>query len=107
MLQALLDNLPHGSGIDGDWAYHLARETIRLSNAYHCMSDGIYDGWVDFWITVDKDLLLSGNYDEIAQTFTLQFLGERSKELAEKHDLRQYLEHIFSNYFQELAERGL
>jgi len=55
-IQELLDMLPHGSGLDGEWSIdydlsHLNKLVINMS--YHAMNDaGYYDGWIDFTLIV-------------------------------------------------------
>lgn len=103
MLQALLDNLPHGSGIDSKWRYSLHEKSIRLYNAYHCMNDaGYYDGWADFVVIVPKDAFLRGWYRTISNSFDLQFQGKDSQYLARKYFLRDYLEDTFAEFFRGL-----
>lgn len=52
---AILDALPHGSGINSDWHIVIAPMehgkgySVTCKNSYHAMnSAGFYDGWVDF-----------------------------------------------------------
>jgi hypothetical protein len=49
-------NMPHGSGIDGEWSVeHLRSGTVVLHNSYHGMNDcGMYDGWVDFRVAFSR-----------------------------------------------------
>ena len=50
---AILDNLPHGSGIDYDWmAEKLGNGKIKAHNAYHAMDEnGFYCRVFDFSVT--------------------------------------------------------
>lgn len=108
MLQALLDDLPHGSGINGKWSFSLVADSVHLHNDFEPMDDnGFYDGSVLFSIVIPKNYLLCSNWKAIASDFALHFHGQLAQYLAKKYFLRDYLEDIFSNYFQELAERGL
>jgi len=51
---ALLDVLPHGSGIDGDWSFDYTDKRIYVSNSYHRMDEnGYYCGWIDFTVIID------------------------------------------------------
>ena len=51
---ALLDVLPHGSGIDGDWSFDYTDKRIYVSNSYHRMDGyGYYCGWIDFTNIID------------------------------------------------------
>ena len=60
-LESLLDNLPHGSGLDYTWKYDYNksnRNRIVLYMSFHAMDDnGYYDGIIDFTVTVKPDLL--------------------------------------------------
>lgn len=71
MMEALLDRLPHGSGIDADWkitvepvAYGFTKNkggfTVVCANGYHAMDHaGGYAGWLDFTLTfrLDNELM--------------------------------------------------
>jgi hypothetical protein len=48
--EAVMDELPHGSGIDGTWQIVRHRGPIVVyGNGYHYMTEhGFYDGWIDF-----------------------------------------------------------
>ena len=103
MLQALLNNLPHGSGIDDRWSFQICRDSVRLYNAYHCMTDnGFYDGWANFVIIISKDALLREMNQSIANSFKLQFIGRHSQYLAQKYFLREYLTDTFAEFFRGL-----
>lgn len=103
MLQVLLDNLPHGSGIDDRWNYDISSTSIRLYNGFHCMDEnGFYDDWANFVLIVPKNALLRGEYVVVSNSFKLQFLGQRSQYLATRYDLRNYLEDIFAEFFRGL-----
>jgi len=60
-LKDLLNQLPHGSGIDGDWKIEYDKtknDNIVLSNSYHVMNEvGFYDGWIDFTVIVKPDFI--------------------------------------------------
>ena len=103
MLQALLDNLPHGSGINDNWNYDISSTSIRLYNGFHCMDDnGFYDDWSNFVLIVSKDALLRGEYVVISNSFKLQFIGRHSQYLAQKYFLRDYLTDTFAEFFRGL-----
>lgn len=55
LAEHIIRELPHGSGIDGDWSYHINTDgSIRFSNGIHCMNqDGYYDGWQAFTILLN------------------------------------------------------
>lgn len=60
-IKELLDELPHGSGIDGTWSAELDNtftDKLILYCQYHHMNeDGYYDGWTDFKVVVKANLL--------------------------------------------------
>jgi len=86
--RALLEDLPHGSGIDCDWHIEKAKSgKIVAHNSYHCMDDmGGYCGYADFSIRwtpgQEKD-------------FRLMFHGREAQYLNTKYMLRDYLEDTF------------
>jgi len=55
-IATIAERLPHGSGIDGDWAIDiLGNGNLIISSSYHAMDDdGFYDGWADFSVRVYK-----------------------------------------------------
>lgn len=59
--EAMLYELPHGSGLDGDWAIDWARcndNRIVLTIDFHNMnSNGYYCGWSTLTVTVKSSLL--------------------------------------------------
>lgn len=60
--EAFVDALPHGSGIDYEWAGHMPKNGryVYFSNSYHVMNDnGMYDGWQDFSIVLSADIFLA------------------------------------------------
>lgn len=81
----MIDELPHGSGIDCDWSYEVkpTSKTVHFSNAYHCMDEhGSYDRYADFTLIVSLE----------AFNFKVQFNGNTSQKLNYKYGLREYLE---------------
>jgi len=73
IIQNVLETLPHGSGIDSDWGLSEKSNPnkIILYNSYHCMNEnGMYDGWIDFTVTVtpslihDYDIKVTGNFSQ-------------------------------------------
>ncbi len=53
---ALLEILPHGSGIDCDWAFGFTDKAILCLNSYHRMDEmGGYAGWIDFQVKISID----------------------------------------------------
>ena len=86
ILSMIEQELPHGSGIDGDWYLQLTTPTrVNAFNSYHCMDEhGYYDGWVDF--TVHFDL---ADKDVFKVTIRSDY---ENRYRAEKYGLREYLE---------------
>ena len=81
--------LPHGSGIDADWTIEYRGNYIIARNSYHCMDEnGMYDGWQDFSIVIEKDEY-KGKYQN---NIRLHFHNGHYK--ADKYMLRDYLEDI-------------
>ena len=97
VMRDLLDLLPHGSGIDGEWCFdskglkHPDREIV-LRCAYHSMNDvGMYDGWTHFKVT-------------IRATFSgadVQVTGRFPKKYA---DSREYLEEVIEDAVNQEIE---
>jgi hypothetical protein len=100
----LIEVLPHGSGIDCDWEYDVPEtsNTVRLSNAYHCMNEhGYYDGYADFTLIVNPRTDENGLYD-----FKLQFNGRDSHRLNYKYGLREYLEDTLGSALNDICVYG-
>lgn len=53
----VMDELPHGSGIDADWTLgEVTDKDVTFCNSYHTMDEwGGYDGWLDFAVTYEYD----------------------------------------------------
>lgn len=84
ILERIGDALPHGSGIDSDWAIKLVSPTrVQMQGGYHCMDEaGGYDGWAYFTCTIDiKD----------PEVWRIVFNGRESQYKARKYDLRDFL----------------
>jgi hypothetical protein len=64
-MMKLLDELPHGSGIDGSWWIELEdcnEERLVFGCWYHHMNEnGMYDGGTDFVVTVRPSLSFGFN----------------------------------------------
>jgi hypothetical protein len=68
----LIDCLPHGSGINGNWYIDYEKshsEKIVLSNTFDAMDEnGFYDQYIDFTLTIkpsmlhDIDLFITGYF---------------------------------------------
>lgn len=71
-LQELLQELPHGSGLDYTWYYDFNKsnqDKIALSSSFHAMDkNGYYDAVIDFTViiiadlTCDIRLAITGNF---------------------------------------------
>ena len=86
-VEELGEVLPHGSGIDLDWQIEYRGDYIIAINSYHCMDEnGMYDGWQDFSIVIEKDEY-KGEY---RNNIRLHFHNGHYK--ADKYMLRYYLE---------------
>jgi len=112
----LIDQLPHGSGINCDWNVNSGENSqyVYLCNSFHLMNDsGFYIGYADFRIRINKGDFIHlintiaryeraypsiryhviSELSEILKTmsgnFALQFTGDRH--LAKYYDLREYL----------------
>jgi len=83
----MIDRLPRGSGIDCDWEQdNLKNGKVVFSNSFHCMNtDGYYDGYADFSITVDLNNV---------EDFRLVFHGDYSQRKNRQYILREYLEEL-------------
>ena len=88
ILSMIEQELPHGSGFDGEWNLKLTTPTrVNAFASYHCMNDaGYYDGWVDFTVHFDiaKD-------DVFKVTFRS---NSKNRWRAEKYLLRDYIEEM-------------
>jgi hypothetical protein len=86
--QWLEENLPHGSGINGDWKIVDKGKFFVATNFYETMTDaGFYDAVVDFKVNIPK---------ENPRRFKLTFIGRVSQYQARKNQLRFYLEDLFA-----------
>ena len=87
--EQLREQLPHGSGINGDW--HIEEQTDKYiaCNVYEPMNEaGFYDGVAHFTLIIPKDETVN---------FVLHFNGRQSQYLNQKHLLRDYLEDTFAS----------
>ena len=95
VLSMIEQELPHGSGIDCEWALKLTTPTrVNAVNSYHCMDEhGYYDGYVDFTVhfdIADKDV------------FRITFRSDYQNRKREKqYMLREYLEETISQSLQD------
>jgi len=83
--KAVIEALPHGSGIDGDWYCERQQNgKVVCYNSYHVMDEwGSYRAWADFSIRFTSDA---------PQDFRLMFHGKRSQYLNQHYQLRDYME---------------
>lgn len=81
-IKKMLDLLPHGSGIDGDWAFDFVKsgdDKVIFYNSFHAMDEnGMYDGWIDFTVTITPS---------IAYGFHIKITGNFGK----RQDIKEYL----------------
>lgn len=86
-LDQMLDELPHGSGIDGQYSIvpeECNAEKIAFYCQYHAMNqDGYYDGWIDYKVTVKASL---------AHGYTLAISGNFGR----YQDIKEYLYDVYS-----------
>ena len=86
--EQLLDKLPHGSGINGDWNIEDKGRYFGCYNFYDCMNEvGMYDGVADFQLIIPKKDPMS---------FRLHFLGKFAAYQNWKYALREYLDDTFA-----------
>lgn len=79
----LVEELPHGSGIDCDWEITATSKSIRFKNSFHNMNQhGYYVGYQDFTVRLPLDS------EDWVGDFILTLNGRRSK-CADS--LREYL----------------
>ena len=81
----LINNLPHGSGINGDWFYYRTNRRIYMENYYHAMNEvGMYCHIYDFRLIYRrKDFKL----------LDLKVFGKEFKCCG--YGLREYLDQLF------------
>lgn len=81
----LTDELPHGSGIDGENKIDLDKSTgekIVIHTSFHHMNEnGYYDGWTDHTLTVRPSLI---------HGFTMSISGR------DRNGIKDYLYECFS-----------
>lgn len=73
-----LENMPHGSGIDADWAVSEPKDGryIYFHNSFHLMDEnGFYAGWQDFKVRFLKSEWEDNNYDnfEVQLSYPLNY----------------------------------
>jgi len=57
----IINQLPHGSGIDSDWYISFNPDAMTCENSFHILNEnGFYDGWVDFKVSI---FWIKGKYD--------------------------------------------
>lgn len=91
----LLEVLPHGSGIDGDWSFDIIDKAIFCRNSYHRMDGyGYYCGWIDFTIKIKAD------YRDMWGNIIFSVSGRFGK----YQDLKDYLYEIVAD---SLSQEGI
>ncbi len=133
ILEDFVENLPHGSGINCEWAGHMPDngKYVYFRNSYHCMDEnGFYDGYQDFTFRIPKIDFINFIYGSwfmslsmisdhvteaknmwadatmsIIDEFVIQF--NNGHYLADKHVLKDYLDDTFAwalrDYFNSLV----
>lgn len=86
------DYLPSGSGIDSGCQIDIDnsnQDKIIIQSSYHRMDDnGMYDGWIDFTVTVKPSLCFN---------YVLSIRGNGIT----KYDLGEYLHSVFSESLEQ------
>jgi hypothetical protein len=94
-LKTIIDLLPHGSGINGDWSIEEKTDCYECSNFYQAMNEnGYYDGFVHFMIKIWTN----------GKDWELEISDDSSVELCEEYDLFDYLESEFIDCVPEILE---
>ena len=92
-LNAMIDELPHGSGIDSDVELNLEKSNpnkLVFNFSFHFMDEnGMYDGWIDYKLIVIPDL-----YND----FSLWIAGRN------KREIKDYLYEIFDYALRQEIE---
>jgi len=92
-IKDLVDGMPHGSGIDGEWVFdreNSGNDELNFYCSYHHMDEyGGYDGWTDFKARVWPDLQFG---------FRLRIVGPFPKKYS---DTRDYLHEVIDCYLNE------
>jgi hypothetical protein len=99
-LEQLKETIPHGSGIDCDWAFEEKGNFIYAYNSYHCMNEfGYYDGYCNFELKIPKNSPID---------FKLRFVNNDgySWYRIKKYMLRDYLDGLFADYFNEIGDKN-
>ena len=90
--EALINALPHGSGINGEWQITEHTDRYTASNFYEPMDEaGFYDGVAYFTLNIPKS---------DPPNFKLQFNGKESQYLNRKYALREYLEDTIADWLR-------
>lgn len=77
--------LPNGSGIDNGNYINIEESDenkIVIESSYHKMTNGFYDGWIEYSVVVTPDLL-----NEIV----FEFIEHNGNELEKDYGLKDYL----------------
>lgn len=87
-LNKMLENLPHGSGIDNgvkfDWEKSTYNKLIFSLSFHHMNEVGYYDGWTDHKVIITPSFI---------GDFCVKITGRN------RNDIKDYLREIFSNIF--------
>ena len=92
-INKLIDDLPHGSGIDGTTSFNFEEsreDKLVINSSYHSMNDtGYYDGWTDIKLVITPSL---------AFEFNLKVIGSFPKRYS---DTKDYIHETFSDALSE------
>lgn len=99
-LQKMIDCLPHGSGINGNWnisyKYRNGIKSYALANTFDCMDEnGFYDKYVHFRVTVSPswseiDVTINGKFTRKYEHIR-EYLGDILYDaLSEYHDSNKF-----------------
>lgn len=87
-IKQLIDNLPHGSGIDTDWKLEVddcsAAQIVFYASFHHMNENGMYDGWTDFTVRVKPEF--SGISVKVSGAFPRKYSDVRDYLCEMLHD---------------------
>lgn len=98
MKPIVLDDLPHGSGINGEWTSDETKTSVRLHNVFDIVNDvGMYVAYVPFTVIVPKT-------GDPVEGFRLVFrcVGNEGY-WVRKTGLRAYLDEMFAEHIRSLC----
>ena len=108
-LEKLAGILPHGAGIDGNWAIHVRRNgDVCVTGEYHAMDESGYCGWRNFRFTLaratkNKYVALKGPYEGRFQVTHIRgkvYLGT----FVSGSDASDYLDYLYDTCACDIAD---